>query len=369
MTDFCDRERRIILHVDMDHFFSAIEERERPEIKGKPVVVGADPQDGRGRGVVKTCNYEARGFGLRSGMPISKAWQLCPTAVFVRENYPLYKEVSGKIMVILRKYADRFQNWGFDEAFLDVSSQVEDYKDAAQLAACIKHEILWQEDLTCSVGVASNKLVAKIASEFGKPDGLTVVREGEAEAFLAPLPVRKMLWIGEKTEQRLNEIGIKTIGDLARSDVSFLIGRFGVMGRRFHEWAHGNYVSEVSEGRRTRRSLGHESTFAVDADERSQILNRLDDICRSIHGRITKRNLLFKTVTVKIRYGDFETHTHGKTLSLCTDRLDELNKATRELVQPYLHKDKRIRLVGIRVSNLKSTKGQITLSQPLIKTL
>ena len=180
MTDFCNHEKRIILHADMDHFFSAIEERERPEIKGKPVVVGADPQNGRGRGVVKTCNYEARAFGLRSGMPISKAWQLCPNAVYVRENYPLYKEVSEKIMIILRKYGDRFQNWGFDEAFLDVSSQVEDYEEAAQLGACIKHEILWQERLTCSVGVAANKLVAKIASEFRKPDGLTVVRDGEA---------------------------------------------------------------------------------------------------------------------------------------------------------------------------------------------
>jgi DNA polymerase IV (DinB-like DNA polymerase) len=362
MTDFCDHERRIILHVDMDHFFSAIEERERPEIKGKPVVVGADPQNGRGRGVVKTCNYEARAFGLHSGMPISKAWQLCPDAVFVRENYPLYKEVSEKIMVILRKYGDRFQSWGFDEAFLDVSSQVEDYEEAAQLAACIKHEVLWQERLTCSVGVASNKLVAKIASDFKKPDGMTVVRDGEAEAFLAPLPVRKMLWIGAKTEHRLNEIGIKTIGDLAKSDVSFLISRFGVMGRRFHEWAHGCYVSEVSEGRRTRKSLGHESTFATDAAERSQVLNRLDDICHSIHERITKRNLLFKTVTVKIRYGDFETHTHGKTLPLCTEQLEELRKTANELVQHSLDVGKRVRLIGVRVSGLKSAEGQKTLS-------
>jgi DNA polymerase IV (archaeal DinB-like DNA polymerase) len=362
MTDFCNHERRIILHVDMDHFFSAIEERERPEIKGKPVVVGADPQDGRGRGVVKTCNYEARAFGLRSGMPISKAWQLCPTAVYVRENYQLYKEVSEKIMTILRKYADRFQNWGFDEAFLDVSSLVENFEEAAQLAACIKHEILWHEGLTCSVGIAPNKLVAKIASEFRKPDGLTVVRESEAEAFLAPLPVRKMLWVGEKTEQRLSEMGIKTIGDLARSDVSFLINRFGVMGRRFHEYAHGIYVSEVSEGKRTRKSLGHESTFAVDAGERSQVLHRLDDICHRIHERATKRNLFFKTVTVKIRYGDFETHTHGKTLQLHTCQLEELRKTATELVQPNLDVNKRIRLIGVRVSSFESAKGQKTLS-------
>jgi DNA polymerase IV (DinB-like DNA polymerase) len=362
MTDFCDHGGRLILHVDMDHFFSAIEEREHPEIKGKPVVVGADPQGGRGRGVVKTCNYQARAFGLRSGMPISTAWQLCPSAVYVRENYPLYREVSERIMVLLKKYADRCQSWGFDEAFLDVSSQAENYEDAAQLAACIKHEILWQERLTCSIGVACNKLVAKIASDFNKPDGLTVVKEGEAEAFLAPLPVRKMLWIGEKTERRLNDMGIRTIGDLARSDVTFLIDKFGVMGRRYHQWARGVYESEVLEGKGVRKSLGHESTFATDTSERHLVLDRLNDICRRIHERITKRGLLFKTVTIKIRYGSFETHTRGKTLPLYTGQLEELLKTTRELAQRPLDNDQRIRLIGVRVSGLKSAKGQKTLS-------
>jgi len=362
MTDFSDHGRRLILHVDMDHFFSAIEEREHPEIKGKPVVVGADPQDGRGRGVVKTCNYEARAFGLRSGMPISTAWKLCPGAVFVGENYPLYREVSERIMILLRNYADRFQSWGFDEAFLDVTSQVANYEEAAQLAGCIKHDILWQERLTCSIGVACNKLVAKIASDFNKPDGLTVVKEGDAEAFLAPLPVRRMLWIGEKTERRLNEMGVKTIGDLARSDVMFFIDKFGVMGRRYHQWAHGVYDSEVMEGKGVRRSLGHESTFAADASERNLVLERFNDICRRIHERITKRGLLFKTVTIKIRYGSFETHTRGKTLPMYTDQLEELLKTTRGLVQRPLDNDERIRLIGVRVSGLRSSKGQKTLS-------
>lgn len=362
MTDFCDRKRSIILHVDMDHFFSAIEEREHPEIKGKPVVVGADPQGGKGRGVVKTCNYEARAFGLRSGMPISTAWQLCPHAAYVRENYPLYKEVSERIMTILRKYAERFQNWGFDEAFLDVGSQLQSYEDAAQLGACIKHEILWHERLTCSIGIAANKLVAKIASDFKKPDGLTVVKEDEAETFLAPLPVRKMLWIGEKTERRLNAMGIKTIGDLARSDVRLLVDHFGVIGRRYHEWAHGLYESEVSEGRRVRKSLGHESTFATDASDRDLVLMRLEETCHRIHERIMKRGLLFKTVTVKIRFASFETHTHGKTLQFYTGQLDGLHKAAKELVQRYLDRNERIRLIGVRVSSLKSSDGQRILS-------
>jgi DNA polymerase IV (DinB-like DNA polymerase) len=362
MTDFCNHKNSIILHVDMDHFFSAIEERERPEIRGRPVVVGADPQRGKGRGVVKTCNYQARAFGLRSGMPISTAWQLCPSAVYVRENYPLYKEVSEAIMTILRKYADKFQSWGFDEAFLDVSSRVQSFEEAAQLAVCIKHDILWHEELTCSIGVAANKLVAKIASDFKKPDGLTVVKEDEAKAFLAPLPVRKMLWIGEKSERRLNELGIKTIGDLARCDASLLVERFGVMGRRYQEWARGIYISEVEEGRRTRRSLGHESTFATNTGERELVLNKLEHMCHGIHERILKRNLLFKTVTVKIRYGNFETHSHGKTLQLYTSQFEELHKTAKELTHQYLDRNERIRLVGVRVSNLKSGKGQEILS-------
>jgi nucleotidyltransferase/DNA polymerase involved in DNA repair len=171
-----------------------------------------------------------------------------------------------------------------------------------------------------------------------------------------------MLWIGEKTERRLNEMGIRTIGDLARSDVSFLIDRFGVMGRRYHQWAHGVYASEVLEGKGVRKSLGHESTFAIDASERHLVIDRLNDICHRIHKRVMKRGLLFRTVTIKIRYGSFETHTRGKTLPLYTSRLEELLKTTLELVQRPLANDEKIRLIGVRVSGLKSAKGQKTLS-------
>ena len=241
-----NEKKRIILHVDMDHFFSAVEERENPIYKGKPVVVGADPKEGAGRGVVKTCNYIARDFSIHSGMPISRAWKLCPNAVYVRANYSLYKEVSAEIMTILRQYSDRFQRWGFDEAFLDVSSKVRSFEEATELAYNIKHEILWKERITCSIGIAPNKLVAKIASDHMKPDGLTVVKEDNVKEFLAPLPVRRMLWIGEKTEEKMNDMGIKTIGDLASCNVSLLTEKFGTMGFRYHKYAHGIYESEVA---------------------------------------------------------------------------------------------------------------------------
>ena len=197
------KKERIIFHVDMDHFFTAVEEREHPEIKGRPVVVGAPPKGGTGRGVVSTSNYEARKYGVKSGISIARAWRLCPEAVYLPVNYRLYQKVSAQIMTILRSYADKFELWGLDEAFLDVTSRVTDFVEAEKLAQKIKKHIRKKEDLTCSIGIASNKLVAKIGSDFKKPDGLTVVRPKEALAFLAPLDVRRLLWVGKKTESSI----------------------------------------------------------------------------------------------------------------------------------------------------------------------
>jgi DNA polymerase IV (DinB-like DNA polymerase) len=177
----------------MDQFYAAVEEREHPEFKGKPVVVGANPKGGRGRGVVSTCNYKAREFGIHSGMPISRAWKHCPEAIYVLPNFKLYAETSSRIMRTLRKHAEKFEQWGLDEAFLDVSSKVRDFGEAERLAEKIKQEIRKSEKLTCSVGIGPNKLVAKIASDFKKPDGLAVVGGKAVESFLAPLPVRRLV--------------------------------------------------------------------------------------------------------------------------------------------------------------------------------
>ncbi|UCB60323.1 MAG: DNA polymerase IV [Candidatus Bathyarchaeota archaeon] len=360
MTNLCNGEH-IILHVDMDHFFSAIEEREHPEFKGKPVVVGADPMMGAGRGVVKTCNYEARKYKIHSGMPISRAWQLCSKAIYVRANYQLYKKVSKAIMTILRRYSIQFQPWGFDEAFLDVSNAAQNYEEAAKLAVAIKHDILWNETLTCSIGIAPNKLVAKIASDFKKPDGLTVVKRNHVKQFLAPLPVQKMLWIGKKTKLKLNKIGIETIGDLANHDISTLVEMFGVMGRRFHQWSLGVHMSEVKNRTGTRKSIGHQSTFSVNTNDMNIIIKRLDEICLRIHSRCIKYRTAFRTVTVIIRFGDFQTFSHGKTLPLFTQSLQTLQKTSLELTQGLLKEKRTTRLVGVRVSNLKSSEGQETL--------
>ena len=354
-------KKRIIFHSDMDHFFTAVEEGEHSEFKGKPVIVGADPKGGKGRGVVSTCNYEARKFGVRSGMPISRAWKLCPEAVYLPVNYELYMKVSDEIMAILRKHADKFEQWGIDEAFLDVTLKVKDYAEAEVLARQIKKEIYEKEKLTCSIGIGPNKLLAKIASDFQKPDGLTVVREEEAEKFLAPLPVRKLLWVGRKTEQKLVAMGIKTIGDLAGYDPTVLAEAFGVMGTQIYLMAHGNDRSEVQE-RGEIKSISRDVTFEEDTSNFEFVLNTLDGLSEEVYKDVLKQQLYFKTVTVRVRYENFETHTHSKTLPFITNRLQDLKKTARELMQTYLSSDRKVRLVGVRVSNFVSAEKQKTLA-------
>jgi DNA polymerase IV (archaeal DinB-like DNA polymerase) len=346
--------------LDMDHFYTAVEERERPEIKGSAVIVGSDPKEGKGRGVVSTSNYEARKSGVRSGIPISMAWRLCPRAVYLPPNFPLYIKVSGEIKALARKYAGKFEQWGIDEAFLDVSDKVADWAGAEALARQIKAEIKEKERITASIGVGPNKLVAKVASDFQKPDGLTIVKENEVETFLAPLPVRKLLWVGRKTEAKLKALGANTIGDLARYDASALTSMFGVVGLQMHLSAKGIDKSEVEE-RVGVKSVSHETTFEEDIEDSTVIFQELNALCEDVLKGTVNQHLLFKTVTVKIRYQGFETHTRSKTLPFITNRLRDLQKTANELLFSNLYKDRKVRLIGVRVSNLVSSKKQRTL--------
>jgi DNA polymerase IV (DinB-like DNA polymerase) len=345
----------------MDQFFAAVEEREHPEIRGKPVVVGANPKEGAGRGVVSTSNYEARKYGIKSGMPIARAWRLCPDAIFLPVNYRFYQKISALIMMILKRYAEKFERWGLDEAFLDMTPQVKNFDEAKKLAQKIKKEVYEKVNLTCSIGVGPNKLVAKIASDFEKPDGLTVVRAEDAKAFLSPLGVRKLLWVGRKTESRLNMMGIKTIGDLANYDASVLAEKFGVAGTQLYLSARGIDNSEVQE-HWERKSMSREITFDDDTSDYAFIRETLDAISEDLHQELKASHLTFKTVTVKIRYENFETHTHGKTLPFFTDRRKDIQKSARALMQEYLLPDRKIRLIGVRLSNLFSTEKQTRLT-------
>jgi len=344
----------------MDHFYTAVEERENPTLKGKPVVVGADPKQGTGRGVVSTSNYEARKSGIRSGMPISRAWRLCPEAVYLQPNFPLYIQASNAVMEIAKRYADKFEQWGIDEAFLDVSERVRDFDEAKVLAGEIKREILKETKLTCSIGVGPNKLVAKVASDFQKPDGLTVVKEGEAEAFLAPLLVRKLLWVGKKTEAKLKTLGVETIGDLARFGPTVLNDMLGFMGVQMHLSARGIDNSEVEE-RTGVKSISHETTFEEDTDDATVVLTALDELSDDVAKEAAEQRLFFKTITIKVRFENFETHTTSKTLPFMTNRPQDLKKTARELLHAYLRRDRKVRLIGVRVSTFVSGEKQKTL--------
>ncbi len=352
---------RIVLHLDMDHFYTAVETREKPSLASKPVIVGADPKGGQGRGVVATSNYEARKGGVRSGMPISRAWKLCPNGIYLPPNFPLYIRVSNEIMTIAKGYADKFEQWGIDEAFLDVSNDAKNYAEAEALARRLKGEIFDKTGLTASIGIGPNKLVAKIASDFHKPGGLTVIKEEDVETFLSPLPVRKLLWVGKKTEERLKALAVNTIGDLAKFDPSALTEIFGVAGTQMFLMAHGIDRSEVQE-RTQVKSISHESTFEEDTEDTSGILQMLDAMAEQVANEAQERQLFFKTVTIKVRYDNFETHTRAKTLSFMTNRSQDLKKAARDLLILYLKPGRAIRLIGVRVSTFVSGEKQKTLA-------
>jgi len=342
---------RVILHVDLDAFFPSVEVREHPELKGKPVIVGADPKEGKGRGVVSSASYEARKFGIKSAMPISRAWKLCPQGAYLRPHFDLYIPASNSIMKILKSHADKFEQGGIDEAYLDISSQVKDFDEASEFARKLMEEVLDKEKLTCSIGVAPNKMLAKIGSDFKKPYGFTVIREEDAKEFLSTLKVRKIPGVGPKTERRLKDLKIETIGDLAAINPEQLTRLFGVWGSRLHEYANGIDYSEVRVEYET-KSIGREVTFEKDVDDGGQILGVLDELAEEIHKELIENGFRFKTITIKIRYEHFDTYTRARSLSFPTNDLDILRNNARRLINAFLRGNKKIRLIGLRVSTL-----------------
>lgn len=362
----CEAKVRIVLHVDMDSFFSAIEVREHPELRGLPVIVGGRirPNEGapeeykRGlRGVVSTCSYEARAYGIHSAMPLVRAYQLCPDARFLPVNMPLYKRVSAEIMRILRRYAERFEQVGIDEAYLDISRRVHGWEEARAYAERIKQEIREKEGLTCSIGIGPNKLIAKIASGFVKPDGLTLVEEEEVREFLAPLPVKKIPGVGPKTEKRLNQMGIQTIEELSRSDVQNLIAAFGKYGRWLYLAARGIDACEVEE-REERKSLSRERTLDEHTTDLDVINRYIAELAEEVHERLVAEGLVFKTIGIKVKFEDFSLRTRARTLPSYHADLATLRKTAKELMTEFLArrwpgKEKKVRLVGVRVSQFR----------------
>jgi len=345
-----EHDRRIVLHVDMDSFFASVEVRERPELKGLPVVVGSDPKKGTGRGVVSTCSYEARKFGIHSAMPISKAYKLCPDAAFLPVNMGLYKNVSANVMEILRGLAEKFEQVSVDEAYL-VPFDIRSFDDALLCAQKIKDEVKSQEGITCSVGIVPNKLIAKIASGFQKPDGLTVVEPEEVREFLFPLKVSEIPGIGRKTTEILKEMGINKVEELANYKVQVLSERFGKMGILMKQRANGIDFAEVEE-REGVKSISRHGTFAKDTDDPDKITSCMEMLAESVHGNLMKHRYLFRTITIIVRFEDFTTYTRSKTILVWTSDINVIKRTATELLSEFLDR-KKFRLVGVGVSKLR----------------
>ncbi len=342
---------RAIIHVDMDAFYAAVEQRDHPAYKGRPVIVGADPKKGKGRGVVAACSYEARAFGIRSAMPISRAYHLCPHAIFLPVRMDRYDEVSEEILRIFRRYTDLVEPLSIDEAFLDVTGSTRLFGEPTRIAQRIKAEIWCEERLTASVGVAPNKFVAKIASDFKKPDGLVVVRPEEVAAFLADLSVAYLWGVGKKTAASLQALGITTIGELARWPGDALSRRLGALGGQLHCLSRGIDDRPVIP-EALAKSMGAETTFAIDLDDPRQIRQHLLRLAERVSARLRREGSAGATITLKLRFTDFTTLTRSCTVREPIALTEEIYSRALALFQKILLRGRKVRLVGIAVSKL-----------------
>jgi DNA polymerase-4 len=341
--------QRKIVHVDMDAFYAAVEQRDFPEYRGRPVVVGGAPDS---RGVVSTASYEARRYGIHSAMPTAHAYRLCPEAVFLRPRFEAYREVSRQVREILLTYTAQVEFLSLDEAFLDVSGCSQFQGSATLIAQDIKQRIQQITGLTASAGVSYNKFLAKIASDLQKPDGLCLITPKQAEAFIESLPVGRFHGVGKATEARMASLGIATGRDLKAWSRERLEQQFGKAGLSYYLMARGIDERPVVADR-ARKSLGAELTFARDSTDGAMLLSRLRELAEQVLGDMTAKGLLARTVTVKLKYGDFTGISRSKTMSRAFGTGAELLPHLQELLEKTEAGARPVRLVGVTLSGLE----------------
>jgi DNA polymerase-4 len=346
-----DRPVRKIIHVDMDAFYASVEQRDQPELRGRPVIVGGRPGV---RGVVAACSYEARRFGVHSAMPASQAQRLCPDAVFVAPRMRHYAEISAQIREVFQSVSERVEPLSLDEAYLDVTENKRGEALAGKLAKQIKRELLERTGLVASAGVGPCKLVAKIASDLDKPDGFLVVSPEQVLDFLAPLPVTRIWGVGPATAERLHALGVKTIQDVRRLDLKLLDQRFGKYGAELLRLAHGDDRREV-EARSRRKSCGSETTFAEDVISVSELCQVLKGLCEEVASYLATHQIRSRTVTLKLRYDDFTTITRSRSLSEAVSGGEGLYDVAEALLLGATEAGKRpVRLIGVSAGTLLS---------------
>ncbi|MHA2432473.1 MAG: DNA polymerase IV [Candidatus Thorarchaeota archaeon] len=350
-------------------FFAAVEQhRNHPELAGKPLCVGHDPRGGQGRGVVRAASYEAREHGIKSGMPVSKAYRLCPEAVFVPGDFSTYKEASDEIMDVLREYSDegRVRRASIDEAYIEVTDIVETYESPRALAFEIQSAVRTKTRIPCSIGMAPNMSVAKVATGMNKPNGITVVSPGEVKEFLAPMEVDALNGVGKKTSERLARYGIETLGQIQSMSVMDLLPIMGKGAKWLHDRARG--IDErplMDNGPRVRKSISKDYTFMedVEPDATDFLHSAISKICKRIAERMQKKDLRFRTVTVKLRYADYTTIQRSRSIPVETDDAEKLSQLAIELFNRKRDPDRYVRLIGVKVSGLSEHAAQCTLAE------
>ena len=338
---------RCIIHADLDAFYASVEQMDRPELRGKPVVVGGSPS---GRGVVASCSYEARKYGVRSAMPMGRALRLCPQAIRVSPRFDRYGEVSRGVMAVFRSITPLVEPMSMDEAYLDVSNVVAHGIPPLELARSLKKQVKDKTGLTISVGCSTSKTVSKIASDLEKPDGLVIVEPGREREFLAHLPVLKVPGIGPSSERRLIEKGVATIGDLARQTEPWAREVFGKRGPVLLTMARGEDLFPVVTEHSV-KSVSAEDTFGADTSDPDELAQRISDLCQRVAGRLQKSNLKGKTITVKLRLADFTTFTRSMTLPSPMNGPEDIRQAAMHLMDKEIAPDRKFRLLGVGVSN------------------
>jgi len=355
-------QSRIVMLVDLDYFFAQCEERRNPLIKGKPVVVCVYSGRTHDSGAVSTANYIARKYGVKSGIPIMLAKRKLKDvdAIFLPVDKDFYKQISDNIMKILRNYPDRFEQVSIDEAYLDVTQKTNaNYQKAQLLASLIKDEVLSQQQLTCSIGVGPNKLVAKIAADIQKPDGLSLVKSEQVRSFLAHLPVRRLAGVGKKKEKKLESLGVLTIGQLAEFDVQRLIDSFGrKIGAYFHNAAMGKDDEQVHE-RSDPVSVSRISTLKKDTKDLAFVLNEALKLCDDVHSRLLKGGLMYRSISIHVVGSDLSVHSRSKTFENPTSNLETFKVISRELFEKFLDESNvKVRRVGVKLSSLSKKEDQ-----------
>lgn len=348
---------RLIVHIDMDAFFAAIEQRDDPRLRAQPVIIGADHKNGTGRGVVSTCSYEARAYGIHSAMPISKAYRCCPHGIFMRPRMDVYIRESARLNDIFYLFTPDIEKISIDEAFLDITGTAHLHGSAENLCRNLKKTLREKVGLKASIGLAPSKYIAKIASDLQKPDGLVIVRSEEVQDFLRPLAVKKIWGIGPKTVPRLLACGIYTIEDIQRWTRKQLKSSFGSFGDYLYDVSRGT-VSDILNHDQTVKSISHEHTFIKDTDDDHEIRNILINLCEKVSFRLRAELLKGKTITLKIRVEGFKTYTRSMTCPNFTNYVEDIYSAIYNLYSHFDRAGKKVRLVGVKISNFSDPKVQ-----------